>query len=283
MIRALTALGFAACAAASSASAGEGPSEATGPAKPRELPREEVTALFARLEAAAREARSFQADLRRTEESAFLLDAEPLVQEGRVAITRNPDRFRTEIVRPRPSLTIVSETDIWQYLEGEREAQHVDRRKGLEGKAEATSGWLLALLAFDLEVIEKTYRVSVRTCEPPEGVTIRKVERPGPDEGGEGAGEEKPEKGGEAEAVRPEECFRIEFVPKRPELAPGLLGLTLLVDGRNPWPLKIVRETADEDVITSEFANIVLDAELPRETFEFRPPRGTKVVELGGR
>jgi outer membrane lipoprotein-sorting protein len=232
------------------------------------LTRDETVALFARLAEAASTASTFQAKFVRTEESGFVLDAEPLVSEGRITVKR-PDCYRQEIAKPRKSLTIISGTDLWIYFEEVREAQHVDLTKGVKGRSETTLQAFMAWIEFDLPELEKKYRVEVRKAEPVKGVTIIKAAAAGAAQGAEGP-----------PARSPERSFRIDFTPREAHLAPGLAHLALWVDGENPWPLKIERETADGDLVKSDFPEMLLEAPLEPGVFEFRPPRGTKVVEL---
>ncbi len=73
----------------------------------------------------------------------------------------------------------------------------------------------------------------------------------------------------------------ITFVPRKPEYAPDMIQLVLTVYGEEPWPFRVEQESED-DVIVKEFSDIILDAPIPEEAFEFDAPRGTKVVDLSG-
>ncbi len=229
----------------------------------KELSREETAALFARLAEGAKTARTFQADVHIEELSGVLLTPTPLKKKGSVLVER-PDRFRQEIAKPHRSLVIVSKTDLWIHFPAGRRAEHVDLTKGIRGRAGTTTESFMPWLSFDLEGLEKIYRVTARTDVPPKGVTIRKAE-PATD---------KPR----ALALR--KAYRIDFAPKNPKLAPGIAWLSLWVDGENPWPFKIEKETPEGDLVTTEFFDILLDAPLDPKLFEFTPPRRTKVVEL---
>jgi len=259
MIRASIALVTCLAAAVSCpGSAADGGARAT-------LAREETVALFAGLAEAAKSARTFQARLRRSERTGFVLDERPLVSEGRVWIER-PDRFCQEISRPHRGLTVANGNDLWVYFPESREVQHIDLRKGLKGRSETTSDAFMPWLAFDLQELEKKYRVAASACEAPAGVTIRR-----PPGAGEGRG---------ASAGPPRSCFRIDFAPRDAKFAPGLARLSIWVEAGTPWPLKIERESVEGELMVSEFAEIVLDAPVEASRFQFRPPAGTKRVEL---
>ena len=240
----------------------------------KKLTREELVALFAALNGAAKTARTFQADLRRSEQSGFVIDEEPLVSEGTVSIER-PERFRQEIVRPRRSLTVVNSKDLWIYFPDAREVQHVDLTKGVKGKAGTSAESIMPWLTFDLAGLEKTFKVEAWLEDPPEWATLKLV--PEDRRGKIAAAEVK-----DLPARALERCFRIEFAPVKQELAPAMATLSLWVDGVNPWPVKIGQENPDGDVVTTEYRNIVLEAPIDAREFEFRPPRRTKVQELSG-
>jgi outer membrane lipoprotein-sorting protein len=240
-------------------------------ASSKKLGREELVALFSGLSNAAKTARTFQAAMKRLEQSGFVLDEDPVVFEGMVWIER-PDCFRQQITKPRPSLTVASKEHLWIHFPAAREAQHVDLRKGVKGRADTTSESIMPWLTFDLPGLEKKYKIRAKKVTVPKGVGLRKV--PARTEGDAGA------RADEVPTKTPEKCYRIEFVPRDPKLAPGLAALSIWVDGQNPWPLRIERETSDGDLQTTEFGAITLDAPVDVKLFRFRPPSGTKVVEL---
>ena len=233
----------------------------------KKLPPEEIVALFARLAKAAKTAKTFQAKLRRVESTGLVIDAKPLVSEGRWYVQRlakdavgekeMPVRFRQDVLRPRKGAIFINGKDFWVSFPESREAQHADLTKGSKG-SNATVETFALWLYFDLATIEKTYRVKVRAVEPLEGVTVRK---------GEGGPE-----------VSPERMYRMTFVPLDEEKA-TFLELKLWLDGVNPWPLRTEKET-DDGSVTREFSEIVLDAPIDAKLFKFTPSRGTKVQEL---
>lgn len=228
----------------------------------RRLGREEIVAIFKGLAEAARSAKTFQARLKRLEQTGFVLDEKPLVYEGRIWIER-PDRFCQEIVRPRRGLTVVNGSDLWVYFPESREVQHADLKKGLKGRSDTTTDSFMPWLAFDLTELEKKYRIEVQTAEPPDGVTIA----------AHVAGKPAP-------ARRPRDCYRIDFIPREERFAPGLARLSIWVESGTPWPLRIERESAEGDLATSELYDIILDAQVEASRFQFKPPAGTKRVEL---
>lgn len=234
----------------------------------KKLSREETVALFARLAGAAKAAKTFQAKMRREERTDFVLDAKPIVSEGRWLVERlaksavgkneMPIRFRQDVFRPRKGALFITRKDFWVSFPESREAQHADLTKGTKG-SNATVETFTLWLYFDLDAIEKTYRVKARAVEPPEGLTIRK---------GEGRA-----------AAKPEKMYRVTFLPRDEEKA-TFLELSLWLDGVNPWPLKIEKET-DDGTVATQFSEIVLDEPVDAGLFNYIPPRGTKVQELG--
>lgn len=242
--------------------------------KCRSLTKEETKELFARLHKASETAKTFHARILRSELSSFVLDAEPLRFEGEVWAER-PDRFRQQMSKPRKSLAVVNSKDLWVYFPESREAQHVDLAKGVAGKAGTSAESFMSWVTFDLEEIEKTYRVTVKTDRVPEGVTLRTVK---PDRNGE-----EPGKGEAPSAEAPEKAYRIEYEPLPAERKKAAVrSLSIWVDGEHPWPLKVEKVTKRKDTIITEFRDVVLEEKLDAKLFEFKPPRGTKVEELSG-
>jgi outer membrane lipoprotein-sorting protein len=241
----------------------------------RTLEREEVVKLFSKLEDAAAKSKSFKARIRLSERSGFVLDAKPLVSEGRVWAER-PVRYRKEVIDPdtgkMKSALVIGREDLWVYFPESREAQHLALEKageaGPKGLVESFMPWA----SFDLDDIEKRYKVRVRTDDVPDGVTIRRV--PEDMREGEPEIESLPRK-------TPEEAFRIDYTPEDREAAGELRRLRIWVDGAHPWPIRVERYTTSSTV-TTEISDIVLDAPLERSLFEFKPPRGTKLEELAG-
>jgi outer membrane lipoprotein-sorting protein len=166
---------------------------------------------------------------------------------------------------------VVNEKHVWLYYPKAREVQHMDLEKG-KGKSGTGVDSFMSWLSFDLEELEKTFKVRVSTAAPPEGVTIRKEK---PATGGGPAGKTL------GPAIAPSEAYRIGLVRRDPKLAPDIARLSVWVDGRHPWPLIIEQEDQGGDVTTFRFADIVLDAPVEPSRFEFKRPRRTKVVELG--
>ncbi|MHC4505647.1 MAG: LolA family protein, partial [Planctomycetota bacterium] len=229
----------------------------------KKLAREEVVALFTRLAEAAKTAKTFQAKLRRVESTGLVIDAKPLVSEGRWYVQRLPRdkvgekempvKFRQDVQRPHKGAIFINGKDFWVSFPESREAQYTDLTKGSKGSNDTLETFALWLY-FDLKTIEKGYRVKVRAVEPLKGVTVRK-------------GESGPE-------VSPEKMYRMTFVPLDEEKA-TFLELKLWLDGVNPWPLRTEKET-DDGSVTREFSEIVLDAPIDPKLFEYEPPRGTK-------
>ena len=118
--------------------------------------------------------------------------------------------------------------------------------------------------------------MTARTDVPPKEVTIRKAE-PAAEGGSRDPGAPAAE---EPRALELRNAYRIDFAPRSAKLAPGIAWLSLWVDGENPWPFKIEKETPEGDIVTTEFFDILLDAPLDAKLFEFTPPRRTRVVEL---
>jgi outer membrane lipoprotein-sorting protein len=261
---ALAALIFFAVVAASVAAAEPGSERV-------ELSREETVELFGKLHAAVSTAKTFQAKLSRTEEGGFIEDAEPLEFRGEVRIER-PSRFRQEIREPRKSLVVISDTDLWVYFPEDREVQHVDLRKGIKDREGTSAESFMPWLIFDLEALDKRFRIAVVREKAPAGLVVRRV--PAPEEGAEEAPPAEPV------PLAPADLYEITFEPKKPENAPDMLELVLVVYGAEPWPIRIVQTTVDEAVITSEFSDVLLDAPVAKEVFDFKPPRGTKIVDL---
>jgi outer membrane lipoprotein-sorting protein len=237
----------------------------------KKLTRQELVALFADLSKAAKTARTFQGAMTRTEQSGFVLDEEPLKAKGHVWIAR-PDCFRQDIEKPRPSVTVASKEHLWVYFPAAREAQHVNIRKGVKGRADTTTESIMPWLTFDLPGLEKKYKIRARRTAVPTGVKIKTV--PAPKEG------TPPPKIEKIKSVPPANCYRIEFKPKEAKYAPNLAVLYIWVDGINPWPLRIERETVDGDLQTTAFGEVTLEAPVDKKRFDFRPPAGTKIVEL---
>ncbi len=239
--------------------------------KSRRLSKGETKALFAKLNKAASTARTFHARILRSELTSLVLDVEPLKSEGEVWGER-PDCFRQQMSKPRKSLAVVNAKDLWVYFPESREAQHVDLEKGVAGKAGTSAESFMSWVTFDLEKIEKSYRVTVRTAEVPEGVTIRNM-KPAP----------KSDAAAEPAAVAPEKAYRITYAPLPAERKKAAVrSLSIWVDGENPWPLKTEKVTKRKDTIVTEFRDMVLEEKLDPKLFEFTPPRGTKVEELSG-
>lgn len=236
----------------------------------KSLTREETVALFARLSKAAKTAKTFQAKMHREERTGFVIDAKPLVYKGRWLVRRPPPKevgehelplnFRQDISRPRRSAMFITQRDFWVSFPESKEAQHADLAKGPKASANAAIESFTLWLYFDLDAIEKAYRVKARPIAPPAGLVIRKD--------GEGA------------EIKPEKMYRVTFAPRDEEKA-TFVELSLWLEGDTPWPLKIEKET-DEGTVTTEFSEIVLDAPLDAKLFKFTRPRGTKVQELGG-
>lgn len=235
------------------------------------LSREETVELFEKLHAAVAGAKTFRAKLHRTEEVGFIEDAEPLEFRGEVQIER-PSRFRQEIKEPRRSLIVISDTDLWVYFPEGREVQHVDLRKGIKDREGTSAESFMPWLTFDLEGLDKRFRITVIRKKAPAGLVVRRA--PVPEEGAEDAPPAGPV------PLAPADLYEITFEPKRAEDAPDMLELVLVVYGAEPWPIRIVQTTVDEDVITTEFSDVLLDAPIAKEVFDFKPPRGTKVVDL---
>ncbi len=237
--------------------------------KSERLSKDETKALFAKLGKAAANAKTFRARILRSELSSFVLDAEPLKSEGEIWAER-PDRFRQQMSKPRRSLAVISPEDLWVYFPESREAQHVDLAKGVAGKAGASAESFMSWVTFDLAEIEKRYRVSVRTAEVPEGVTIR-----APKSARKGASVPK--------ATAPAKAYRITYTPLASHRKKAAIrSLSIWVDGEHPWPLKVEKVTKRKDTIVTEFRDMVLEEKLDPKLFEFTPPRGTKVEELSG-
>jgi outer membrane lipoprotein-sorting protein len=238
--------------------------------KKKRLSREELVSLFGGLTKAAGTAKTLQAAMKRSDVSGLVIDDKPLVSEGNLWIER-PARFRQDITKPRPSVTVASEREVWVYFPEAREAQYIDISKGIKGKKNTTSESILPWLTFDLPGLEKKYQIAAKRTSPPQGVKLKVHPR----------GAQKVDIG-KLTAIEPKECYKIDFVPKDPRFAPGLAMLSLWVDGVNPWPLKIERESTDGDIQTTEFSNIVLEAPVDPKLFDYRPPRGTKIENLSG-
>jgi outer membrane lipoprotein-sorting protein len=257
----VTAFG-AALSMATGASAGEAEFKSVG------LSKDETKALFAKLNKAAATAKTFHARILRSEQSGFVNDDEPLRFEGEVWAVR-PDRFRQQMSKPRKSLAVINPKEVWIYFPESREAQHVDLTKGAAGKAGASAESFMSWVTFDLTEIEKNYRVSVRTAEVPEGVTIRIAK--------------SVRKGAPAPkaAAAPAKAYRITYTPLSSyRKKSAVRSLSLWVDGENPWPLKVKKVTKRGDTIDTEFRDMVLEEDLDPKLFEFTRPRGTKVEKL---
>ena len=269
------------------------------PERRKRLSREETIELFRKLHAAAPNSKTFQARLTRTEESALLVDPEPRKYHGEVKLVR-PDRLRQEIGAPRRSLTIATGTDVWVYFPEEREVQHIDLKKGIKGREDTKSKSIMPWLTFDFDGLDRKFNIEAARLPTPEGLVVRKVsaalrraqdggtelvEGAAAEERAEDAGEEGAEEGvGEAPAAVPVALsspyvYEITFEPERAEYAPNMIQLVLTVYGEEPWPLRIEQESED-DLVVTEFSEVLLDAPIPEEAFRFKPPRGTKVVEL---
>lgn len=243
------------------------------PERRKRLSREETIELFRKLHDAVPNSKTFQARLTRTEESALLVDPEPRKYHGEVKIVR-PDRFRQEIREPRRSLSIATGTDVWVYFPEEREVQHIDLKRGIKGREETKAKSIMPWLTFDFDGLDRKFRIEAVRLPTPEGLVVRKVPAPKEGEGGrEGAGEAEPV------ALSSPYVYEITFEPKRVEYAPNMIQLVLTVYGEEPWPLRIEQESED-DLVVTEFSGVLLDAPIPEEAFRFKPPRGTKVVEL---
>lgn len=249
-------------------------------AERKKLSREETIELFGKLHAAVPGAKTFQAKLRRTEEVGFLEDEEPLVYHGELKMMR-PGRFRQEITKPRRSLTVANEADVWIYFPDEREVQHIDLKRGMKGREDMSSRSIMPWITFDFEGLDKKFEITAVRVPAPEGLVVKKV--PARAEGAEGGGKEDEKKPPPAEPVALSSPYihEITFVPRKAEYAPNMIELVLTVYGEEPWPFKIEQESED-DVIVTEFSEIVLDASIPEEVFKFKAPRGTKVVDLSG-
>jgi outer membrane lipoprotein-sorting protein len=232
------------------------------------LSREETVELFEKLHAAVATAKTFQAKLHRTEEGGFIEDVEPLEFRGEWQIER-PSRFRQEIKEPRRSLIVISDTDLWVYFPEDGEVQHVDLKKGIKDREGTSAESFMPWLTFDLEALDKRFRITVIRVKAPAGLVVRRVPA-------------RAEDASPAEPVPlpPAHLYEITFEPKKAENAPDMLELVLTVYGAEPWPIRIVQTTVDEYVITTEFSDVLLDAPVAKEVFEFKPPRGTKVVDL---
>jgi len=239
------------------------------------LSKDETKALFAKLGKAAAKAKTFHARILRSELSKFVLDEDPLKSEGEVWAER-PDRFRQQMSKPKKSLAVANATELWVYFPELREAQHVDLAKGPGSKAGGAAESFMSWVTFDLEKIQKSYRVSVKTAEVPEGVTIRFAKStlgPAPDGEALDAVTAKP----------PAKAYVITYTPLASHRKKATIrSLSIWVDGENPWPLKIRKVTKRRDTIVTEFRDIVLWEKLDPKLFEFTPPRGTKVEEIGG-
>ncbi len=257
----------------------------------KKLAREETIELFGKLHAAVPGAKTFQAKLTRTEESGLIVDEEPLVYHGEVKMVR-PDCFRQEITKPRRSLTVANEADVWIYFPDEREVQHIDLKKGMKDREDMSSRSIMPWITFDFEGLDKKFEITAVRVPAPEGLVVMKVPaRPSgdttPAEGAEGGGEEGGEEGvkkappAEPVALSSPYIHEITFVPRKAEYAPNMIELVLTVYGEEPWPFKIEQESED-DLIVTEFSVIILDAPVAEEVFKFKPPRGTKVVDLSG-
>jgi len=247
------------------------PAREASAAPAKKLAREEIVQLFAALSDAAKSASTFQGKMRRLEKSGLVLDEEPLKSEGEVWIER-PDCFRQDIAKPKASVTVASKEHLWVFFPAAKEAQHIDLRRGLKGRADTTTESIMPWLTFDLAGLEKKYKVTASRTNVPEGVTLRKF--PPRAEG------VAPPRAEDVPARAPAECFQISFVPREAKFAPGLAVLSIWVDGADPWPLRIERETVDGDLQITEFGEIALDATVDARLFDYRPPAGTKVVEL---
>ena len=238
--------------------------------KSERLSKDETKALFEKLGKAAATARTFHARILRSEESGYVTDDEPLRSEGEVWAVR-PDRFRQQMSKPRKSLAVVNPKEVWIYFPESREAQHVDLAKGVAGKAGASAESFMSWVTFDLAEIEKAYRVSVRTAEVPEGVTVR-VAKSARD------GAPAPRA-----AAAPAKAYRITYTPLASHRKKSAVrSLSLWVDGEHPWPLKVEKMTKSRATIVTEFRDMVLEEDLDPELFRFTPPRGTKREELSG-
>jgi outer membrane lipoprotein-sorting protein len=237
--------------------------------KSERLSRDDTKALFAKLGKAAAGAKTFRARILRSELSRFVLDAEPLKSEGEIWAVR-PDRFRQQMSKPRKSLAVVNPKELWIYFPESREAQHIDLTKGLAGKAATSSESFMSWVTFDLAEIEKRYRVTVRTAEPPAGATIRSA---------------KSARKGDAasKASAPAKAYRITYTPLASHRKKATVrSFSIWVDGEHPWPLKVEKVTKRKDTIVTEFRDMVIEEKLDPKLFEFTPPRGTKVEELSG-
>ena len=124
--------------------------EAAEETERKKLSREETVELFGRLHAAVPGSKTFQARLRRTEVSDIVVGEEPLVYHGELKMMR-PGRFRQEITKPRRSLTVVNEADVWIYFPDEREVQHIDLKRGIKGREETSSRSIMPWITFDFE------------------------------------------------------------------------------------------------------------------------------------
>ncbi|MHC5053096.1 MAG: LolA family protein [Planctomycetota bacterium] len=234
------------------------------------LSKDETKALFAKLNKAAATAKTFHARILRSELSGYVIDEEPVRSEGEVWAVR-PDRFRQQRSKPRKSLAVINPKEVWIYFPESREAQHVDFAKGVAGKAGMAAESFMSWVTFDLAEIEKRYRVSVRTAEVPEGVTIRIAK--------------SARKGAPAPkaAAAPAKAYRITYTPLASHRKKSAVrSLSLWVDGENAWPLKVEKVTKSGVTITTEFRDMVLEEELDPDLFKFTPPRGTKEEELSG-
>jgi len=260
----LAALGLA-LVAATGASAGE------AKFKSLRLSKDETKALFAKLGEAAAKAKTFHARIVRSELSKFVLDEDPLKSEGEVWAER-PDRFRQQMSKPKKSLAVANAAELWVYLPELREAQHIDLVKGLGGKTGGAAESFMSWVTFDLEKIQKSYRVSVKTAEVPEGVTIKIAKS---------ASKTKPGPEAAAPAPTPAKAYVITYTPLASHRKKATIrSLSIWVDGENPWPLKIRKVTKSRATIITEFRDIVLWEKLDPRLFKFTPPRGTKVEEL---
>jgi len=272
LVRTVTA-SFAALGVALVAACGASAGEAKF--KSVRLSKDETRTLFAKLGKAVSTAKTFHARIVRSELSKFVLDEEPLKSEGEVWAER-PDRFRQQMSKPKKSLAVANAAELWVYLPELREAQHIDLARGLGGKTGGAAESFMSWVTFDLEKIQKSYRVSVKTAEVPEGVTVRFAQStlgPAPD-------------GKALDAVvakAPAKAYVITYTPLASHRKKATVrSLSIWVDGENPWPLKIRKVTKSRATIVTEFRDIVLWEKLDPKLFKFTPPRGTKVEEIGG-
>lgn len=133
-----------------------------------------MVALFSRLAESAKTARTYQAAVRKTEKSGLLLEEEPLESQGAVWIER-PNRYAQELEGPQKTLLPFNEKHIWVYYPDARRVEHMGIEKALKGRSRAKGRAFMSWLLFDLEELEKTYRVQASTGAQPRGVTIRKM------------------------------------------------------------------------------------------------------------